>query len=110
VRSLVEAQISRIKRCIGESLLTQKLASQDGEGVIIANGIVGWVIAIKPSSGCASFSRGGAEAGRSTASNHIALLTNYAIKSRVIVLICVARKQRFFRTTSSHPSSRLRSA
>ena len=37
VRSLVEAQISRIKRCIGERLLTQKLASQEGEGVVIAN-------------------------------------------------------------------------
>jgi hypothetical protein len=33
VRSLVEAPISRIKRCIGERLLTQKLASQENEGV-----------------------------------------------------------------------------
>src|SRR5476649_2017372 len=39
VHSLVEARISRIKRCIGERLLTQKLASQEGEGVIITNGI-----------------------------------------------------------------------
>ncbi|MEX3683119.1 hypothetical protein AB3X89_39485, partial [Paraburkholderia sp. BR14320] len=37
VRSLAEAQISRIKRCIGERLLTQELASQEGEGIIIAN-------------------------------------------------------------------------
>ncbi|MFL9991272.1 hypothetical protein PQR34_06870 [Paraburkholderia sediminicola] len=37
VRSLVEAQISRIERCIGERLLTQTLPSQESEGVIIAN-------------------------------------------------------------------------
>jgi hypothetical protein len=36
-RSLVEAQISRIKRCIGSTLLTRKIASQESEGVIIAN-------------------------------------------------------------------------
>ncbi len=42
VRSLVEAQISRIKRCIGERLLTQGLASQEGEGVIIANLLNRW--------------------------------------------------------------------
>jgi hypothetical protein len=42
LRSLVEAQISRIKRCIGERLLTQKLASQQGEGVIIANLVNLW--------------------------------------------------------------------
>src|SRR6201995_1750287 len=42
VRSLVEAQISRIKRCIGERLLTQKLASQEGEGVVIANLVNLW--------------------------------------------------------------------
>ncbi|MEM5299916.1 hypothetical protein VSR82_37310, partial [Burkholderia sp. JPY481] len=42
VRSLVEAQISRIKRCIGERLLTQELASQEGEGIIIANLLNRW--------------------------------------------------------------------
>jgi len=48
VRSLVEAQISRIKRCIGERLLTHKLASQEGEGVIIANIINLWNAFGKP--------------------------------------------------------------
>ena len=48
VRSLVEAQISRIKRCIGERLLTQKLASQEGEGVIIANLVNLWNAFGKP--------------------------------------------------------------
>jgi hypothetical protein len=42
VRALVEAQISRIKRCIGATLLTQKIASQESEGVIIANIINLW--------------------------------------------------------------------
>jgi hypothetical protein len=42
LRSLVEAQISRIKRCIGERLLTQKLASQENEGVVIANLVNLW--------------------------------------------------------------------
>jgi len=42
VRSLVEAQISRIKRCIGEVLLAQKLESQENEGVVIANIINFW--------------------------------------------------------------------
>jgi hypothetical protein len=42
LRSLVEAQISRIKRCIGATLLTQKIASQEREGVIIANIINLW--------------------------------------------------------------------
>jgi hypothetical protein len=42
LRSLVEAQISRIKRCIGATLLTQKIASQECEGVIIANIINLW--------------------------------------------------------------------
>ena len=37
LRSLVESQISRIKRCIGSTLLTQKLESQEREGVVIAN-------------------------------------------------------------------------
>lgn len=41
-RSLVEAQISRIKRCIGSTLLTQKIESQEREGVIIANIINLW--------------------------------------------------------------------
>ncbi|MFM0069435.1 IS5 family transposase, partial [Paraburkholderia aspalathi] len=48
VRSLVEAQIARIKRCISERLLTQKLASQEGEGVIIANIINLWNAFGKP--------------------------------------------------------------
>ncbi|MGF6265280.1 hypothetical protein OKW49_006279 [Paraburkholderia youngii] len=48
VRSLVEAQISRIKRCIGERLLTQELASQEGEGVIIANLLNRWNAFGKP--------------------------------------------------------------
>jgi hypothetical protein len=42
VRSLVESQISRIKRCIGSTLLTQKIESQKIEGVIIANIINFW--------------------------------------------------------------------
>ncbi|MPW11070.1 IS5 family transposase [Paraburkholderia sp. CNPSo 3155] len=42
LRSRVEAQISRIKRCIGATLLTQKIASQECEGVIIANLINLW--------------------------------------------------------------------
>ncbi|MGF6483181.1 hypothetical protein QFZ91_005408 [Paraburkholderia sp. JPY419] len=50
VRSLVEAQISRIKRCIGERLLTQELAAQEGEGVIIANLLNRWNAFGKP--GC----------------------------------------------------------
>jgi hypothetical protein len=37
LRVLVETQISRIKRCIGAKLLTQKLNSQEREGVVIAN-------------------------------------------------------------------------
>ncbi|MFL9965996.1 transposase [Paraburkholderia sediminicola] len=37
LRSRVEAQISRIKRCIGSRLLTRKPDSQPREGVIIAN-------------------------------------------------------------------------
>jgi len=41
-RSLVEAQVFRIKRCIGETLLTQKIESQKSEGVIIANLINLW--------------------------------------------------------------------
>ena len=41
-RSLVEAQISRIKRCIGTSLLTQRIDSQKNEGIVIANIINKW--------------------------------------------------------------------
>ena len=41
-RSLVEAQISRIKRCIGDRLKTQKISSQKREGIIIANIINQW--------------------------------------------------------------------
>ena len=41
-RSLVESQFSRIKRCVGSSLLTQKTASQKQEGNIIANIINKW--------------------------------------------------------------------
>jgi len=42
LRSLVEAQISRIKRCVGERLLTRKIASQENEGVVIANLVNLW--------------------------------------------------------------------
>jgi hypothetical protein len=42
VRSLLEAQISRIKRCIGSSLKTQKIKSQKREGVIISSIINQW--------------------------------------------------------------------
>lgn len=41
-RSLVEAQISCIKRCIGTSLLTQRIDSQKREGIVIANIINKW--------------------------------------------------------------------
>ena len=42
VRSRVEVQFSRIKRCIGESFKTQKFESQKTEGVIISNIINLW--------------------------------------------------------------------
>lgn len=42
IRSKVEAQFSRIKRCIGPSLMTQKIESQKVEMVIIANIINLW--------------------------------------------------------------------
>ena len=42
VRSKVEAQFSRIKRCIGSSLKTIRLSSQKAEGVIIANILNRW--------------------------------------------------------------------
>ena len=41
-RALVEAQISRIKRCIGSCLLTQKIETQKSEGTIIGNIINLW--------------------------------------------------------------------
>ena len=41
-RSLVEAQISRVKRCIGSRLKTQRTDSQKREGKIIANIINQW--------------------------------------------------------------------
>jgi hypothetical protein len=41
-RSLVEAQISRVKRCVGTSLLTQRDQSQKNEGTIVANIINQW--------------------------------------------------------------------
>ncbi len=42
IRSKVEAQMSRIKRCIGPSLKTQKLSSQKREGIMIANILNFW--------------------------------------------------------------------
>lgn len=42
LRSLVEAQISRIKRCSGSRLLTRKPESQQREGVIIASLVNLW--------------------------------------------------------------------
>lgn len=41
-RALAESQFSRIKRCIGSSLLTQKTESQKQEGKIIGNIINQW--------------------------------------------------------------------
>jgi hypothetical protein len=41
-RALVESQISRIKRCVGDSFKTQKPESQKREGIIIANIINRW--------------------------------------------------------------------
>ena len=41
-RALVESQNSRIKRCIGDSLLTQRTSSQITEGKVIANIINLW--------------------------------------------------------------------
>jgi hypothetical protein len=41
-RELVEAQFSRIKRCIGSTLLTQKTESQKTEGTVISNIINLW--------------------------------------------------------------------
>ena len=42
LRALVEAQISRIKRCIENTFRTQKLESQKREGIIIGNIINKW--------------------------------------------------------------------
>tara|TARA_B110000459_G_scaffold72441_1_gene81277 strand:- start:566 stop:985 length:420 start_codon:yes stop_codon:yes gene_type:complete len=42
IRSLVEALFSRIKRCLGSTLLTQREPSQNNEGIIIANIINLW--------------------------------------------------------------------
>jgi hypothetical protein len=42
VRALVEAQFSRIKRCIGSSLKTQRIKSKKQEGAIIGNIINKW--------------------------------------------------------------------
>ncbi|WP_232446168.1 transposase [Burkholderia ubonensis] len=41
-RPLVEAQISRIKHCIGSPLLTCRFESPQREGVIIANLVNQW--------------------------------------------------------------------
>ncbi|KVD83294.1 transposase [Burkholderia ubonensis] len=41
-RARVEAQMSRIKRCIGSRLLTRRFESQQREGVIIANRVNRW--------------------------------------------------------------------
>ena len=41
-RELVEAQFSRIKRCIGCNILTQKTESQQTEGKVISNIINLW--------------------------------------------------------------------
>ena len=42
IRALIEAQFSRIKRCIGNSLLTEKNSSKKTEGIIIGNIINLW--------------------------------------------------------------------
>ncbi|KIJ88212.1 transposase [Rickettsia asembonensis] len=42
IRALIEAQISRIKRCIGSSLLTKKISSQKREAIVITNIINLW--------------------------------------------------------------------
>jgi hypothetical protein len=42
LRTRVEAQFSRIKRCLGDTLLTRRIASQVQEGRIIANLINQW--------------------------------------------------------------------
>ena len=42
LRALIEAQFSRIKRCIGSSLLTENDTSKKVEGIIIGNIINLW--------------------------------------------------------------------
>lgn len=42
IRALIEAQISRIKRCIGDTLLTKKISSQKREAIVITNIINLW--------------------------------------------------------------------
>ncbi|ABE36570.1 transposase, IS4 family [Paraburkholderia xenovorans LB400] len=42
LRARVEAQFSRIKRCLGDALLTRRIASQVQEGLVIANLINQW--------------------------------------------------------------------
>ena len=42
IRALIEAQFSRIKRCIGSSLLTERDSSKKTEGIIIGNIINLW--------------------------------------------------------------------
>jgi hypothetical protein len=42
IRALVEAQFSRIKRCIGSSLLTERDSSKKTEGIIIGNIVNLW--------------------------------------------------------------------
>ncbi|RZF23322.1 transposase [Paraburkholderia sp. UYCP14C] len=42
MRARVEAQFSRIKRCLGDTLLTRRTASQVQEGRVIANLINQW--------------------------------------------------------------------
>lgn len=42
LRARVEAQFSRIKRCLGDTLLTRRMASQVQEGRVIANLINQW--------------------------------------------------------------------
>lgn len=42
IRALVEAQISRMKRCLGSRLLTQRIESQKREGLIIGSLLNKW--------------------------------------------------------------------
>ncbi|WP_440030301.1 hypothetical protein [Chromobacterium amazonense] len=37
VRAKVEAQFSRLKRCLGESLKTRRTSSRENEGILLAN-------------------------------------------------------------------------
>ena len=47
IRALIEAQFSRIKRCIGSSLLTERDNSKKTEGIIIGNVINLWRVIVK---------------------------------------------------------------